>query len=107
MPDGKKAEVRIPGVTAPAPGHAIRVSVNGTPVAIFNLGTTLVGLDAECPHEGGPLDEGPVDGGNVTCPWHGSVFRLSDGALIEGPAESPVKPYRVTLDGTTLVVHPG
>src|SRR3712207_8676987 len=38
-----------------------------------------------CPHLGGPLHEGQIEGDTVTCPWHGSVFRLTDGKLCHGP----------------------
>ncbi|MGA8636153.1 MAG: Rieske (2Fe-2S) protein, partial [Candidatus Dormiibacterota bacterium] len=42
-----------------------------------------------CTHAGGPLNEGTVEDGEVVCPWHGSRFRLSDGAVLGGPATFP------------------
>jgi nitrite reductase/ring-hydroxylating ferredoxin subunit/uncharacterized membrane protein len=43
-----------------------------------------------CGHQTGPLGDGKVtqvDGADcVVCPWHGSVFRLSDGSVVSGPA---------------------
>ncbi|MHC6629995.1 Rieske (2Fe-2S) protein [Streptomyces globosus] len=42
-----------------------------------------------CSHMAGPLAEGDIDDGCVRCPWHGSVFRLSDGRNVRGPAMSP------------------
>jgi nitrite reductase/ring-hydroxylating ferredoxin subunit len=55
-----------------------------------------------CGHETAPLGEGKVVGSGsdacVVCPWHGSVFRLSDGKVMHGPAASdqPVLRVRVT-----------
>jgi nitrite reductase/ring-hydroxylating ferredoxin subunit len=37
-------------------------------------------------HRGGPLDEGELSNGCVSCPWHGSVFVLEDGSVERGPA---------------------
>jgi nitrite reductase/ring-hydroxylating ferredoxin subunit/uncharacterized membrane protein len=47
-------------------------------------------LSDHCAHLGGPLHQGRVvtvrDAACISCPWHGSVFRLSDGAVMHGPA---------------------
>jgi nitrite reductase/ring-hydroxylating ferredoxin subunit len=42
---------------------------------------------------GGPLDEGAVSDGYVTCPWHGSIFRFTDGGIVRGPASTPQPLY--------------
>lgn len=40
-----------------------------------------------CSHLGGPLNEGELlDDYTVKCPWHGSVFSLKDGSVVNGPA---------------------
>lgn len=46
-------------------------------------------LADRCSHQGGPLFEGRLADGCVRCPWHGSVFRLSDGFNLHGPATAP------------------
>lgn len=53
-----------------------------------------------CTHRGGPLREGEITGGCVTCPWHGSRFRLDDGEIERGPATRPQPVYetRTTAD---------
>ena len=48
-----------------------------------------------CSHRGGPLHEGTIDDGCVTCPWHDSQFRTTDGAVVRGPATSPQPCYEV------------
>ena len=59
-----------------------------------------------CGHAGGPLDEGEFDGeGCVTCPWHGSVFRLADGHVVHGPATGHQPRYEVRSEGGRLSVR--
>ena len=46
-------------------------------------------LSDRCSHRGGPLHEGELRDGCVTCPLHGSVFKLEDGSVVQGPAAYP------------------
>ena len=55
------------------------VTVHGKPLALFRLGERVVAVDAECPHEGGPLQDGMIEDGCVVCPWHNYKFELSSG----------------------------
>jgi nitrite reductase/ring-hydroxylating ferredoxin subunit len=68
-------------------------------VAVFNVGGHLCAVQAMCPHRGGPLNEGKLDGTTVTCPWHGSRFDVCTGAVLQGPAKTPVQIYRVVIEG--------
>ena len=67
-------------------GKLTRVDVAGIPAVLFRQGGTIYAIGAVCTHLGGPLDEGTCEDGKVTCPWHGSRFRMSDGAVVNGPA---------------------
>jgi nitrite reductase/ring-hydroxylating ferredoxin subunit len=98
--------MKISGVKPPEPGKAIRVTVDGTAVAVFNVGGLLYGVDEKCTHVGGPLDRGAVSGTTVTCPWHGSQFDLRTGAVVRGPASRPVKSYRVHAEADGLAIDP-
>jgi nitrite reductase/ring-hydroxylating ferredoxin subunit len=73
-------------------------------VLLVREGQRLHALWASCTHECGPLAEGTFADGNVTCPWHGSTFRLADGKVVRGPAAFPQPVYeaRVT-DGKVEV----
>jgi nitrite reductase/ring-hydroxylating ferredoxin subunit len=53
----------------------------------------LHALENRCTHRGGPLHEGEVLDGCITCPWHGSAFSLTDGAVRRGPATMPQPVY--------------
>jgi nitrite reductase/ring-hydroxylating ferredoxin subunit len=63
--------------------------VDGVPVLLVRDGGRLHALHNRCTHRGGSLAEGEVADGTVTCPLHGSVFALDDGAVRQGPAAYP------------------
>jgi nitrite reductase/ring-hydroxylating ferredoxin subunit/uncharacterized membrane protein len=85
-------------------GKPLRVEAKGTPVLLLRQGDQIRAIGATCPHLGGPLDKGTVEGDTVTCPWHASVFKLSDGGLIHGPATMPVVAYEVRVqDGQVAI----
>ena len=61
-------------------GRAKIVAVpEGERIAVFRDGDRLYAVSTLCAHQGGPLGEGRVLDGCVTCPWHGFQFRLIDG----------------------------
>lgn len=65
----------------------VRVDADGVAVVLVKHEDTIRALSATCTHAGGPLDEGHIDdAGCIVCPWHGSRFRLRDGAAMRGPA---------------------
>jgi nitrite reductase/ring-hydroxylating ferredoxin subunit/uncharacterized membrane protein len=70
-------------------GRAHRGEVGGVPVMVVRDGGRLYALAERCAHRGGPLSDGEIADGCVTCPWHGSRFRLSDGSVERGPAAYP------------------
>ena len=72
----------------------VRKMVGTVPVLVVREGQTVHVLADECSHADGPLHEGTISTTGtgalcVTCPWHGSVFRLADGAVQHGPATAP------------------
>jgi nitrite reductase/ring-hydroxylating ferredoxin subunit len=92
------------------PGSARRVSVEGRTLAIVNCGGAFYALDDRCPHEGGFLSLGAVEGTRVSCPVHGAVFDLGSGRALEPPAgetalPSDVRIYRTRVAGQDLEVE--
>lgn len=55
------------------------VQVNGKDIALFKVDGKVHAIYSVCPHKGGPLDEGGLDGKTVTCPWHGWDFDVTTG----------------------------
>jgi nitrite reductase/ring-hydroxylating ferredoxin subunit/uncharacterized membrane protein len=74
------------------------VVVGDRPVLLLRQGGRVHALADRCNHRGGPLHEGEVGDGAITCPLHGSRFRLDDGSVEQGPATypQPVFETRVT-----------
>jgi nitrite reductase/ring-hydroxylating ferredoxin subunit len=67
--------------------------VSDLEVVIINLGGQIYCLDGRCTHAGAPLAEGTLNGGVLTCPWHGSQFKVTDGSVLRGPTEKSLKVY--------------
>ncbi|MGW0422226.1 Rieske 2Fe-2S domain-containing protein [Streptomyces sp. NPDC003015] len=81
---------RIGAVDDFPPGRPVQRSVDDVPVLVVReTGGAIHALADRCSHLAGPLSEGTVSDGCVRCPWHGSVFRLSDGLNVQGPAIAP------------------
>ncbi len=70
-------------------GTLTAVDVEERKVLLTRVAGKVCALENTCTHAGGPLNEGTVEDGEVVCPWHGSRFRLSDGAVLGGPATFP------------------
>lgn len=85
------------------PGAALEVEHDGRIYALFNLEGKIAAIDGLCPHQGGPLAEGPLDGTVVTCPWHGWQFDVTTGQSTFGTRL--VQPtFEVQLDGLDVLV---
>ena len=69
----------------------------GERIAVFRYGGKISALSNVCRHQGGPLGEGRVIDGCVTCPWHGFQYRPEDGQS-PPPFTEKVATYRVRLD---------
>jgi len=95
LPDGRLARRRLGYLT----------------LTMLRQGGDVLALADQCAHLGGPLHQGTLtddDGGPcVTCPWHGSTFRLTDGTVVHGPATArqPAFDTRV-VEGGMVQVRP-
>jgi nitrite reductase/ring-hydroxylating ferredoxin subunit/uncharacterized membrane protein len=94
-------------------GEMVRRLLRGdnddVPLLVLRRGDTVTVLSDRCTHLSGPLHEGELveDGTCVECPWHGSVFRLADGAVHRGPATAPAHAFDVRVtDGRVEVQLP-
>ncbi|WP_340556018.1 Rieske 2Fe-2S domain-containing protein [Streptomyces sp. GSL17-111] len=80
----------------------VRRGVDGVPVVVVRRADDRVyALVEQCSHLGGPLSQGHLTDGCLKCPWHGSVFRLSDGWNVHGPATAAQPAFETrVLDGS-------
>ncbi len=85
-------------------GKPVRKMVGEVPVVAVRTGDQVQVLADRCSHMSGPLSEGQLAGGCLTCPWHGSVFRLADGSVARGPATAPQPTFQARVVGETVQV---
>ncbi len=77
----------------------------GERVAIFRHDGKLSAISNVCAHQNGPLGEGRIIDGAVTCPWHGFQYRPEDGCA-PAPFTERISTYRLRLDGQQIYLDP-
>ena len=83
------------------------VSFGGKKFRILLLNGALVAHAATCPHWLGPLEDTPVIGGCVRCPWHGYAFDVRTGASVDGRGLRLARPPRIVIDdGVVTLMAP-
>ena len=83
------------------PGKSKVVKLGDERVAVFNTDGEFYAINNTCPHQGGPLGEGILDGESITCPWHEWKYDLKTGCPIVTPA---VKTYALQMDGEAICI---
>jgi nitrite reductase/ring-hydroxylating ferredoxin subunit/uncharacterized membrane protein len=93
-------------------GRPVRRQLGYLSLFVLRRGPDVSVLSDHCAHLGGPLHQGRVvgadDGGDpdgdcVTCPWHGSTFRVSDGSVVHGPATARQPSFRCQVTESGMV----
>jgi nitrite reductase/ring-hydroxylating ferredoxin subunit len=84
------------------PDEVAEVLVGERPIAVACVGgaggARFHAVDGVCPHAGGPLGDGVVEGGHLTCPWHGWSYDLATGRSTVDP-EVRVPTFDVRVQG--------
>lgn len=102
-----------------ADGTMTQVSIHGHRLLLARVGGRYYAADSRCPHMGGNLAHGRLDGTVVTCPRHGSRFDLDDGRVLrwlQSPRPlsavgrvlkppRPLKTYSVKLEDGKIMVE--
>jgi nitrite reductase/ring-hydroxylating ferredoxin subunit len=79
--------------------------LGATALVVVRRGDLVFALKETCSHAGGPLSKGKLAGDTIVCPWHGSAFRLRDGAVRHGPAATRQVAYRARISGAQVEVQ--
>jgi nitrite reductase/ring-hydroxylating ferredoxin subunit/uncharacterized membrane protein len=87
-------------------GASRYAEVDGVGVLIARHEGRVYALSNHCVHRGGSLSEGEIADGCVTCPLHGSTFRLADGAVERGPAAYPQPAWQVRERDGAIELRP-
>jgi nitrite reductase/ring-hydroxylating ferredoxin subunit len=100
---GDRDFVRVARAADVLPSRGTIVRVGRYEVALFNLGDAVVAYENACPHQGGPIGEGLVEGTTVTCPWHAWCFDLHTGYLTLGKY-AQLRRFDVHVEGDAIYV---
>ncbi len=76
--------IDLPAATVPGPGSRTLLRLHGKTIVLFNVDGTLYAIDDSCPHAGGSLLTGKLDGRMLQCPAHGLKFDLATGCMRGG-----------------------
>jgi nitrite reductase (NADH) small subunit len=79
------------------------VTVHGTKIALFLCGGEVFAIKNQCPHMGGDLGEGLLQGEIVRCPWHGWRFSVRTGKAPETDVVG-VRTYEVKVEGDSVLI---
>ncbi len=83
-----------------------RVEAGEVAVLLARKNNEIFAIAHTCSHLGAPLSEGELlDDARVKCPWHGSVFSLKDGSVINGPATQPEPKFDVRVRNGQIEVR--
>jgi nitrite reductase/ring-hydroxylating ferredoxin subunit/DMSO/TMAO reductase YedYZ heme-binding membrane subunit len=94
-----------PPRSIPDKGARIIAPAGGERIAVFRDGDQIGALTNLCAHQNGPLGEGRIIDGCVTCPWHGYQYRLEDGCA-PAPFTERLVTYSVRINRGIVEVDP-
>jgi len=80
------------------------VSLADRNVLVANTSSGFFVSDEMCTHEDARLCDGNLNGTLVKCPLHGSRFELTTGAVLDDPADEPLKIYPVTIENGKVII---
>jgi nitrite reductase/ring-hydroxylating ferredoxin subunit len=102
--------IEVLDVASVPEGRATRAMAGNDEVFLYRQAEQVFALANRCTHQGAPLNRGRVSGTGatlaVTCPVHGSMFRLVDGRVLRGPAMRPVASYEARIVEDRVEVRP-
>ena len=98
-----QSRVRVASAADVRPGEGRVVEAGGQTLALFNVEGRFYAIANTCPHRGGPLGEGDLEGCVVMCPWHAWRWDVTTGSNANSPAVR-VACYPVTVDEGVVFV---
>ncbi|NUN16639.1 MAG: Rieske 2Fe-2S domain-containing protein [Myxococcales bacterium] len=98
------AEFKIARLRDLSEGCGLQVDVGGDAVALFRVQGKVYATSGTCPHKGGPLGDGEVNNGYVSCPWHGWQFEIMTGQC-HGRASKSIITYPVRVDSEYIYIE--
>ena len=99
------AETRTVCRVADVPEDGVKViEIDDRPIALRYIDGTLHAIENICPHRGGPVGEGEIQGSTLVCPWHGWAFDVTTGQNTMNPAAT-IRQFPVRIDGDDIILE--
>jgi len=98
------AKHKVAKLSEIAPGTTRRVVVDSMEVLLCNVDGKIYAIEDVCTHDGGPLDQGELEGECVVCPRHGATFDVRTGDALTLPAVLPLMTLDATVEGDDIYV---
>jgi len=73
-------------------------------IAVCNVDGEYYAIEDVCTHDGGPLDQGDLEGDEIECPRHGARFNVRTGEATLMPAVMPVRTFPIKVEGDRVLV---
>ncbi|MDD3350424.1 MAG: Rieske (2Fe-2S) protein [Eubacteriales bacterium] len=103
--------IKIAETTELREGSKKKIVVEGKDILLTNIQNSYYAIENTCPHMGGSLYEGDLDGTHIVCPKHGSAFDVTTGKLVEAGKllfiklkVRDVKSYPLKIEGTDIML---
>ncbi len=98
------ARHRVAKASEIAAGTTRRVVADSIEILLCNVGGKFYAIEDVCTHDGGPLDQGELEGEHVICPRHGATFDVRTGDALTLPAVMPLMTFEVVVEGDDVFV---
>ena len=98
------AYVKIASVNDLKPGQMKSVNVQDKEICLANSDGNFYAIGNRCTHANCLLSDGTLDGSNVKCPCHFSIFNAQTAAVIKGPATEPEPTYQIKLENDQILI---
>ena len=99
------AKHRVAKLSDIAPGTTRQVVADSLHVLLCNVDGKIYAIEDLCTHDGGPLEQGTLEGECIVCPRHGATFDVKTGDVVTLPAVVPLLTFEVTVEGDDVYVE--
>jgi 3-phenylpropionate/trans-cinnamate dioxygenase ferredoxin component len=99
------AKHRVAKTSEITPGSTRRVVVDSCEILLCNVDGQIYAIEDICTHDGGPLDQGTLEGACVVCPRHGATFDVKTGDALTLPAVMPLLTFPTSVHDDDIYVE--
>ncbi|MBV9232904.1 MAG: non-heme iron oxygenase ferredoxin subunit [Candidatus Eremiobacteraeota bacterium] len=99
------AKHRVAKVSDIAPGTTHQVVADSVRMLLCNVEGKIYAIEDVCTHDGGPLEQGTLEGECIVCPRHGATFDVKTGDALTLPAVVPLMTFDVTVERDEIYVE--